>query len=587
MNTFIVNDRAANIALAKRVIRYFAPYKWLVAFSMLCLALVAATTAGTAWLIRPALDEIFIKKDETALVLVPIAYIFLVLFKGAARYGQSLCMTYSGLHVLRKVRGELFEKILSLPLRHFDTFNVGALMSHITNDVGMIQRCLPAVLMIFRQSLTMVGLLVVVFYQNFQLALAAIVILPLAGLPLLWFSRRLRSYGRRGAQVNADMTTLIQELFSGIRVIKAFATERSSAKRFDVENARQQRLALHQNMVSDLSSPSMEFISAFGIGIIIWYGGGQVIEGSMTTGAFFSFVAALIMLYDPFKSLNSAMMDLQNALAGAERVFGLLDSPVLNPEKGGEAQLDEPFEELVFDNVTFGYASEEEPALRNASLSVRKGERIALVGPSGAGKTTFVNLIPRFYEAQEGEIRINGRPLAAYDLASLRRNIALVSQDAFLFNITVRDNIMYGHPEASEETMLMAAKAAFVDQFVADLPQGFDTFLGERGTRLSGGQKQRVTIARALVKNAPLLILDEATSALDSESESVVQKALDNLMIGRTSIVIAHRLSTVLNSDRILVLDKGRIVDSGSHAELLERCELYQRLCELQFGQRH
>ena len=578
-------SKAKSMALAKRILMYFWPHKWFIMLSFLCLALVAACTAGTAWLIRPAMDEIFINHDERALLLVPAGYVLLTLLKGVGRFGQNVSMTYSALNALRVIRMQVFSKIIRLPLGYFEKSEVGALMSHITNDVGVMQASLPACITIVRQILTMGSLMGVVFYQNATLAMWAIIVLPVAGLPLVWFSRRLRRYGRRNQQFNADFTTLLQELLSGVRVIKAFATEDSSIARFEAENLRLQHLALHQNMVNELSSPVMELVSALGVALIVWYGGSQVLEGTMTPGAFFSFTAALAMLYEPFKSLNGAMMTMQNALAGAERVFGLLDSPELLPESGGTRIPERPFRELTFDHVTFAYVEGDPPALRDASLTIRAGERVALVGPSGAGKTTFVNLIPRFYTPQQGEIRLNGHLLEEYDLAALRRSVAVVSQDAFLFNLSVADNIVYGTPDATPDAADSAARAAYADKFVQALPLGLDTVVGERGTRLSGGQKQRLTIARALVKDAPLLILDEATSALDSEAEHVVQQALDNLMEGRTSIVIAHRLSTILNADRILVIDNGSIVDAGRHEELLARCELYARLYALQFRQ--
>ncbi|KAF5036989.1 Lipid A export ATP-binding/permease protein MsbA [anaerobic digester metagenome] len=378
---------------------------------------------------------------------------------------------------------------------------------------------------------------------------------------------------------------VLQEVFSGIRVVKAFATERYEARRFDDENERLARLYLKQASVSELSSPVMELIGAVGIGLVIWFGGREVIAGETTAGTFFSFVAALAMLYDPVKSLNSANMDVQRALAGAERVFEILDAPHLVVEQGGDVEFDEPFGELSFNDVTFTYDSKTAPALDNVSLTVRAGERVAIVGPSGAGKSTFVNLIPRFYEPQQGGITLNGRPLSAYTLASLRRNVAMVSQDAFLFNLSVRDNIIYGLTGPVDEASVReAAQSAYADEFITQMPEGYDTVLGERGVKVSGGQKQRLTIARAIMKDAPLLILDEATSALDSEAERIVQKALDNLMENRTSIVIAHRLSTILSADRILVMEQGRIVDAGRHEELLDRCSLYARLYAMQFA---
>ncbi len=578
-------DRKAGAALMLRTFRYFLPYKWHMVAGVLSSLLVSLATAGTAWLIKPALDDIFFQKNQSALLYIPAAFIALTLIKGVGRYIQNWCMNASALRVLETLRQELFHKIIGLPLKFYEGAQVGVLMARILNDVMMIRQSLPAFVQMVRQTLTMAGLIVVVFQQNWRLACWALVVLPLAGAPFIWFSRALRRFGRRNAQVNADVSGMLQELLSGIRVIKAFATEKQETARFDVENARIVDISLKQVSVAELSSPVMELIGAVGIGLVIWVGGIQVIKGEMTPGTFFSFVGALVMLYDPVKALTSANMAVQNAMAGAERVFAILDAPDMVPESGGDRVLDEPFEALTFDHVSLVYGDKPESAaaLADIHFTVRRGERIALVGPSGAGKTSLVNLIPRFYTPTSGRVLLNGRDLAEYTLPSLRRAVAVVSQDAFLFDMSIRDNIAYG-TETDEEAIRAAAVAAYADGFVSALPEGYATRVGERGVKLSGGQKQRLTIARALLKDAPLLILDEATSALDSESERMVQQALDNLMRNRTSIVIAHRLSTVLEADRILVMEQGRIVDQGRHEELLGRCELYTRLYAMQFN---
>ena len=538
--------RRKELRLALRVFRYFLPYKWAMVVALLASAVVSGTTAGTAWLIKPALDDIFIRQDGTALLYVPLAFIVLTALKGAGRYLQNWCMHYSALHVLETMRQELFQKIITLPLHFYEESQVGALMSRVINDVGMIRQSLPAFIQIIRQVITMISLLYVVFQQNFELACWAIIVLPVAGFPLSLFSRALRRYGRKNAEVNASISSMLQELLSGIRVIKAFATEKQETGRFNKENARIININFRQSCVSELSSPVMELIGAIGIGLVIWYGGREVIQGDMTPGTFFAFMGALAMLYTPFKSLNGANMNVQNALAGAERVFAILDDPALKTERGGTLPLDEPFRELTFRDVSLHYGDESTPALRGVSLTVKAGERIAFVGPSGAGKTTLVNL----------------------------------------FDMTIAENIAYGRDLSSEldmDRVRSAAVAAYADGFIRELPEGYETPIGERGVRLSGGQKQRLTIARALLKDAPLLILDEATSALDSESEHMVQKALDNLMLNRTSLIIAHRLSTILEADRIVVMECGRIVDIGRHEELLGRCELYTRLYNMQF----
>lgn len=580
--------KATDWKLFVRVLRYFKPYTGLCILAVLASVLVSASTAGSAWLIKPALDQIFIEKNTQALLYVPLAFIALTFFKGLGRYVQNWAMNYSAMRVLETLRQELFHKIVGLPVRFYEETNIGVLMARILNDVMMIRQSLPAFVQLIRQVLTMVGLLAVVFQQNAHLALQAFVVLPLAGLPFIWFSRKLRKYGRRSAEISADISGMLQELLSGIRVIKAFATESQETQRFDKENARIVNLAIRQSNVSELSSPVMELIGALGIGGVIWVGGMEVIHGAMTPGTFFSFIAALVMLYDPIKAINAANMNIQNALAGAERVFDILDDPKLGSEHGGSLAFDDPLRSIEFDKVTLNYNEQNAPALDSVSLHVTAGERIALVGPSGAGKTSLVNLIPCFYRASQGQVRINGTPLEEYNLHSLRQRIAVVSQESFLFDMSIAENIAYGHreedPARLEQRIREAASAAYADSFIGELPEGYASRVGERGVKLSGGQKQRLTIARALLKNASILVLDEATSALDSESEKMVQKALDNLMQGRTSFVIAHRLSTILEADRIVVMDKGRILDAGRHEELLKRCELYARLYAMQFG---
>ncbi len=574
----------ASLPLLRRIGRYFLPHKVSIALSMGCMAIVSATTAGTAYLIKPALDDIFINKDEQALLLVPAFFIVLTALKGFGRYFQNYFMNYAGLRVIESLRDQLFTKIIHLPMRFYEDSQIGLLMSRIINDVSMIRDSLPSTVMIVRQILTMVGLIGVVFYQNAELATWAVLVLPLALYPFIYFGRKLRKLGRRNQEKLADISVILQEVFSGIRVVKAFATEKEEAHRFDAENQRLVKLTLKQICVSELSSPVMELIGALGIGLVILYGGHEVISGKTTPGTFFSFMAALVMLYDPIKSLSMANREVQRALVGAERVFEILDAEDLCIETSGDLKFNRDFKEVCIKDVSFAYA-DGSPALRDINLCVRAGERVAIVGPSGAGKTTLVNLIPRFYEPSSGCIEIDGVPLQDFDLADLRRSISVVSQDAFLFNLSVSDNITYGTPNVGAGRIEAAAHAAFAHEFVQQLAQGYDTVLGERGVKLSGGQKQRLTIARALLKDAPLLILDEATSALDSQAERIVQKALDNLMENRTSIVIAHRLSTVLNADRIVVMEDGRVVDQGPHAELLGRCELYTRLYSIQFGQ--
>ncbi len=572
-----------SMALFKRCLGYFSPYWLRISLASLAMMIVAGSQPAVAYLVKPTMDKIFIEKNSSFLLVIPLAFLLLEFTKAGFRVVQNYIMQSCGLKVLERLREEMYRKIICLPMKFYEEAQVGMLMSRVINDVVLIRASLPALIMLVRQVFTVIFLVGVAFYQNAYLAFWAVVVLPAALFPFVYFGRRMRKLSRKGQAKLADISVLLQEIFSGIRVVKAFSTEYVEGARFDKENRRLLSFSLKQTMSSELSSSVMEFTGACAAALVIWFGGMEVIEGRSTPGTFFSFLTSIIMLYDPIKKMSNSNNEIQKALAGAERVFAILDSPEIQVERGGNAVFEPPFEELVFDRVSFAY-QDGTPALNDISLRVKRGERIALVGPSGGGKTTFVNMIPRFYEPQSGLITLNGRPLAEYTLKSLRGAVAVVSQDSFLFNLSVRDNILYGQTGASEDTMLHAARAAYADNFVRELPEGYDTLVGERGTKLSGGQKQRLTIARAIAKDAPLLILDEATSALDSESEGIVQKALENLMENRTSIVIAHRLSTVLHADRILVVEKGRIVGQGRHEELLATCPLYAKLYDMQFG---
>jgi len=572
-----------SLKLFKRCLSYFWPYKFRIFISLISMAIVAACSAAAAFLVKPALDDIFINKDKHALIFIPIALVVVFIIKGIFRFLQNYEMNYCGLKVLETLRNELHSKIVRLPIYFFDENQTGMLMSRILSDVTLIRASLPSLVMLIRQVLTMLGLLFVVFYRDPYLATFAVLVLPVAVYPFIYFGKKLRKLGRKNQSKISDISSFLQEIFSGIKVVKAFSTEEKEDKNFQKENSRLVNITIKEIKYNELSSPVMEFIGAVGAGLVVWYGGSQVIAGESTPGTFFSFMTALVMLYDPLKKLTSANLTIQKALAGAERVFQILDSPELAIERAGEKELKPPFKELVFKDVTFTYPGTEKPALKNINLTIKNGEKVAIVGPSGAGKSTLVNLIPRFYIQQKGTIFLNGLPLEEYSLTSLRLFMGIVSQDNFLFNTTIRENIRYGLTEASEEEVIAAAKAAYAHDFIMKLPQQYDTVIGERGVKLSGGQKQRITIARAILKNPPLLILDEATSALDTESERIVQKALDNLMAKRTSIVIAHRLSTVLSSDKIVVLNQGEIVAIGKHEKLLNSCELYRKIYEMQF----
>jgi subfamily B ATP-binding cassette protein MsbA len=568
--------------LLKRSLGYFLPYKLHILAAFCGLGIVALCTAGAAYLVQPALDDIFIKKDHTALMFIPLLLISLFLAKGVGLFIQKFLMSYCGLKVLERLRYELFAKIICLPVDFFGETRVGMLMSRIISDVNLISASLPELIRIIQHTLTMTGLIGLTIYRDPKLAFWACLVFPLAIYPVIFFGKKLRKVGRNYQSKIADISSHLQESFNGLRVVKAFAAEDVEKEKFAQTSNNLVKISVKGAIYNQLSSPMMELIGALGAGLVIWYGGSEVIAGNRTPGEFFSFLAALVMLYDPFKSISQANNTIQQAMAGAERVFEILDSEELREETGGSKVYTPPFSSLSFRNVSFNYPGTQEPALKDINLEIKAGERVAFVGQSGAGKTSLVQLIPRFHDCQKGEIRLNDEPLHDYTLPSLRTNIGIVSQDPFLFNLSVRENIAYGQRELDQKAVEQAAKAAYAHDFILELPQGYDTVVGEKGVKLSGGQKQRLTIARAIMKNPSLLILDEATSALDTESERIVQDALENLMQGRTCIIIAHRLSTIISADRIVVMTKGEILDIGHHSQLIEKCPTYQRLHRLQ-----
>ncbi|MBU1230507.1 MAG: ABC transporter ATP-binding protein/permease [Proteobacteria bacterium] len=571
--------------MLKRCLAYFMRYKARLAVAILGMVVVAPCSAASAWLVKKAVDDVLINKDVVALKFVTVGIVVLMTAKGVFRFLQNYYMNTSGLLAINDLRNDLYARIVCLPMDYFNESQVGMLMSRVLNDVGLIRASLPSMVMFTREVFSVIGLAVYVFYLDWKLAFWGTLVLPAALYPFIYYSKRMRKLGRRTQSHVSDVSVRLQEGLSGIKVIKGFAKEKEEISRFRDENAKLVTSNNKQILASEQSSRVMETVGSFAAGLVLWYGGSRVIEGDLTTGALLSFLTALALLYEPIKRMNATNIDIQMALTGAERVFEIMDKADGITERGGSVEFTGPFRDIAFEDVTFSYSGANRPALDGVSLQVKAGERIAIVGSSGSGKTTLANMVPRFFDPQGGRILLNGRPLADYTLTSLRRSMGLVSQEAFLFNASVRENIAYGAVGGySQEEVEAAAKAAYAHDFILELPEGYDTLVGERGVKLSGGQKQRLTIARAIMKNPPLLILDEATSALDTESERIVQLALENLMQHRTSLVIAHRLSTILTADLIVVVENGRIVDQGKHAKLLERCDIYRTLYEMQFG---
>lgn len=567
-----------------RLLRYIKPYRFRLSMAIVCSGLVAAFSATYAWLVRPVLDGIFISKDQTLLLVLPLALIAVAVLKSSFNYGQTYLIQYVGNHVIADIRQELFRHLMRLPVAYHDANTSGRLVSRVTNDVMMMSNAVSGVLKdVFQQGLTFIAMLGVIFYQNWRLALLSIIIMPVAGFTLARVGKRMRRLATSGQERMGDMSSTLQETLSGIRMVKAYGREDAEAEKFQVNNRAFLKTMLKSNQVFSLGSSYMEVIGVFGVAAIIWYGGTLVIRGDMTPGAFFSFLAAMFMAYNPIRRLSGANNTVQQALAAAERVYEVLDLKTEQDQDKGAMAFSGVRRAIEFQGVSLNYSGQTMMALSSIDLSICAGEVVALVGSSGSGKTTLVSLLPRFYEPTAGQILIDGVPLSSYTLLSLRGRIGMVSQETVLFDDTIANNIAFGREAAGEEEIEQAARLAYAHDFISRLPDGYQTIIGERGLKLSGGERQRLAIARAILRDPPLLILDEATSALDSESERIVQMALANLMKNRTTVVIAHRLSTVQNADRIVVLDRGRIAEIGSHEELLRRNGLYQRLHAMQF----
>jgi subfamily B ATP-binding cassette protein MsbA len=567
-----------------RLLHYLVRYRFRLIAAFVCSGLVAGLTGAYAWMVRPVLDGIFISKDEFLLTVLPIVILGVAVFKAGFSYGQSYLMNYVGNHVIADVREELFLQLMRLPAGYHDANTSGRLMSRVINDVNLMASAVAGVLKdLFQQGLTFVVMMGIIFYQNWKLAAVSLVVVPMSFYTVTQMGRRLRGLATRGQEKIGDMASALQEALTGIRVVKTFGCEEAEGARFQHSNRAFLRATMKGVQVSSLVSSHMEVIGVLGVAVIIWYGGYLVIDGEMTPGAFFSFLAAMFMAYTPSRRLAGANNTIQQALSAAERVFGVLDLENERDRDRGLRELSPITRSLEFRGVTFQYDGTEQPALRDINLSMSAGEVVALVGSSGSGKTTLANLVPRFYEPTQGMILLDGQNTREGTLKSLRRQIGIVSQDTVLFDETVRNNIAYGKLDAAEHELVEAAQAAYAHDFIQRLPDGYDTVIGENGVKLSGGERQRLAIARAILRDPPILILDEATSALDSESERIVQLALSNLMRNRTTLVIAHRLSTVQNADRIIVLDRGRIVETGSHEELLRNGGRYQRLHAIQF----
>jgi subfamily B ATP-binding cassette protein MsbA len=560
------------------------PYIRWIGFAVICMALVAAATATSAWLMKPVINDVFVGKNEKLLWIISSAVFITFTIKGIANYGQSVLMSYVGQRIITDTQHRLYAHLTQMELNFFQNSPTGNLISRFTIDINMMRVAVSNALTGFgKDFLSLIALVGVMFLQNWALAALAFIIFPIAIIPIVRLGKRIRKVTINTQEELGQFTTLLEQTFQGARVVKSYSMEEYEKNRVREIAERIFILVFKSSRVRALASPIMESLGGVAITMVIAYGGYQVIHDNMDAGTFFSFITALLLAYEPMKRLANLNASLQEGLAGADRLFTLLDRQPTIVEKPDATSLIVTGGEIQIDNIHFSYVTGKETLL-NVGFTVPAGKTVALVGMSGAGKSTVLNLIPRFYDIDIGKIRIDGTDIRDVTLRSLRDAIALVSQEIILFDDTIRSNIAYGRQDASEDEIISAAKNASAHEFIMNMPDGYNTYVGEHGTKVSGGQRQRLAIARAMLKNAPILLLDEATSALDTESERNVQDALSKLMQGRTTLVIAHRLSTIMDADLIHVMDKGTIKESGSHTELMTKNGIYARLYQMQFG---
>ena len=571
------------MTLYLRILSYIKPYMHRLIFAMFCTIMAAAGNLYIPWIIKDMIDEVLADKNGTMLNWIAASIIAIFVVRGLFWYGQNYLMSYVGQSVIIDIRAAVFKKLQRLSVSFYDKNKTGTIMSYVTNDVNALQSAMVEnTIEMITEGFILIGSVVAMIYLDWRLTLFTVCTFPVVLWFMEFFGKKIRKTGGRIQECTADITSVLQESVASARVIKSFVREDYEVDRFDVENRANFRANMKNAQLMATLTPVVELVAAIGVTMIIWYGGNNVINGTITAGSLVAFLTYAVNISNPIKRLTRVIGNIQKALAAAQRVFMIIDMPEEIAESRDAKQLPEVSGKVEFQNVSFAY-DDKGNVITDLSFSVKPGEVIAIVGPSGAGKSTIANLLPRFYDVNKGDIKIDGHSVREVTLDSLREQVGIVPQETMLFNGSVYNNILYGRLDATKEEIEAAAKAANAHDFIMQLTDGYETKLGDRGVNLSGGQRQRIAMARSILKNPRILILDEATSALDTESERVVQEALDRLMVGRTSFVIAHRLSTVKNADKILVLEKGNLVESGTHDELLALDGLYAHLYKIQY----